>query len=81
VILSSGRTLVVTEALGFVKDPSHAPHDLLKHNLHRVERACIIAALEESGGKIKGAENAASSLGLSPSSLRARMKKFGITRP
>ena len=81
VILSSVGTLEVKEFFGSVEAPSHAPHGLLKHDLQSVERARISSALEESGWKIKGPENAASILGLSPSSLRTRMKKLGITRP
>ncbi len=57
------------------------PNGLLKESLQSVERVRILSALEESGWKIKGTGNAASRLGLSPSSLRTRMKKLGITRP
>ncbi len=81
VILSPGDTLEVKESLGLVEAPSHPPNGLLKQSLQSVERARIISALEESGWKIKGPEHAASRLGLSPSSLRTRMKKLGITRP
>ena len=37
--------------------------------------------LRITGWKIKGDNNAASRLGLKPSTLRARMKKLGIERP
>jgi PAS domain S-box-containing protein len=76
VILSEGATLEV-ESLGTVERPDHT----LKADLHAVERARILRALEESGWKIKGESNAASRLGLKPSTLRARMKMLGIERP
>ena len=41
----------------------------------------FLAALETSRWKIKGEGNAASRLGLKPSSLRSRMKRLGIERP
>jgi len=53
----------------------------LKDDLHAVERARILQALEESGWKIKGHGNAASRLGIAPSTLRSRMRTLGITRP
>ena len=53
----------------------------LTQNLEDVERANILSALEESGWKVKGEGNAASRLGINPSTLRSRMKKLGITRP
>ena len=46
-----------------------------------VERARIMSALEKSQWKIKGEGNAASHLGVTPSGLRSRMKRLGITRP
>ena len=53
----------------------------LKDDLHAVERARILQALEESGWKIKGHTNAASRLGIAPSTLRSRMRTLGINRP
>ena len=81
VILNSGDVLDVKEVLGPVEAPSQAQHGRLKQDLQSIERNHIINALEESGWKIKGPDNAAGRLGLSPSSLRTRMKKLGITRP
>ena len=75
-VLCEGETLDV-EILGAVD-----AHDRsLKSDLQAVERARILRALEESGWKIKGENNAASRLGLKPSTLRARMSKLEITRP
>ncbi len=41
-------------------------------------RAHIIAALKKSGGKIYGANGAASLLGMKPTTLQSKMKKLGI---
>jgi len=71
----------VKDSLGLVEAPSAAPNGLLKQSLQSVERERIRSALEESGWKVKGTGNAASRLGISPSSLRTRMKTLGITRP
>jgi transcriptional regulator with GAF, ATPase, and Fis domain len=37
--------------------------------------------LEESGWRVAGKNGAAKILGLKPTTLEARMKKLGITRP
>jgi formate hydrogenlyase transcriptional activator len=50
-------------------------------SLEEIERAHILRVIEECGGRIKGADNAAARLGLNPSTLRSRMKKLGIQRP
>jgi len=80
-ILCEGETLDVEEILGAVVDANSAadgPDRSLKGDLQAVERARILRALEESGWKIKGDNNAASRLGLNPSTWRARMKKLEI---
>ena len=53
----------------------------LERDLEAVERARITRALEAANWKIKGEGNAASQLGLSPSGVRSKMKRLGITRP
>jgi transcriptional regulator with GAF, ATPase, and Fis domain len=45
------------------------------------EREYIVGMLEKKNWKIKGESGAAKSLGLKPSTLRARMAKLGIRRP
>ena len=45
-----------------------------------VERAHIHRALQGAGWRIEGAQGAAMSLGLRPSTLRSRMRKLGIAR-
>jgi len=46
-----------------------------------LERDHIGAVLDRYGWKINGTGNAADALGLKPNTLRARMRKLGITRP
>jgi transcriptional regulator with GAF, ATPase, and Fis domain len=48
--------------------------------LKDMERNQIIKVLVETGGRIEGRNGAAKILGLHPSTLRARMQKFGIVR-
>ena len=79
-ILCSGDTLTVEEVLGDFAVPGGKPASSLKQDLESVERANILRALEESGWRVKGEGNAASRLGLKPSTLRSRMEKLGIAR-
>jgi PAS domain S-box-containing protein len=81
VILCAGETLVVEPSLLGAEDLVPETGGSLRENLHGLERARILRALEESGGKIKGDGNAASCLGIAPSTLRSRMRTLGITRP
>lgn len=46
-----------------------------------MERKHILAVLHETGWIIDGKKGAAHYLGMNPSTMRARMKKLGITRP
>jgi transcriptional regulator with GAF, ATPase, and Fis domain len=46
-----------------------------------LERANLLAALEQAGWKISGKDGAAAMLGLKPSTLNSRMKVLGIKRP
>ena len=51
-----------------------------KRSLQEIERDSILNALEETSWRIEGAKGAAHILGLNPSTLRGRMRKFGIRR-
>jgi transcriptional regulator with GAF, ATPase, and Fis domain len=73
VIVSRGATL----ELGDWFAPGPAPTKTLKES----EREQILAALEESGWRVSGPRGAALKLGLKPTTLEARMKRLGITRP
>ena len=79
VILSSGGVLEVRDQLAGTTTGD--PEPSLRGELDAVERARITEALEASGGKVKGNGNAADRLGLSPSTLRSRMKRLGILSP
>jgi len=48
--------------------------------LHEVERAHILAVLQQTHGVIEGANGAAKTLGMHPNTLRHRMEKLGIKR-
>ncbi len=50
-------------------------------SLEEIERAHILATLEQTGWKVSGAGGAAHALGLKPTTLESRMKKLGIRRP
>lgn len=49
--------------------------------LEEVERAHIIAVLTHTNWRVSGEKGAAKILGLNPTTLEARMKKLGISRP
>ncbi len=48
--------------------------------LAELERDHILQALEKTGWRIEGKKGAATMLGLNPSTLRGRMRKYGIRR-
>ena len=54
---------------------------LTEAEMQRHERENLIAALDRSGWKVKGADGAAEMLGVQPTTLRSRMKKMGIKHP
>ena len=77
VILSPGRVLQI--AVPEIAGPAaYAPRSSRSDQAE--ERARILAALEESGGKVSGADGAAAQLGLRRTTLQSRMKKLGIDR-
>jgi len=45
-----------------------------------LEKANLVAALEQAGGKVWGDGGAADLLGIKPSTLTYRMKNFGIDK-
>ena len=80
-ILSPGRELMLPEELRHTRPSSRGMDGALRTDLNEIEGNRIREALETTGWKIKGEGNAASRLGLKPSTLRSRMKKLGIERP
>jgi transcriptional regulator with GAF, ATPase, and Fis domain len=51
-----------------------------RRSLKEIERESILRVLEETSWRIEGTKGAATILGLNPSTLRGRMRKFGIRR-
>ena len=75
VILSDGSTLQVP--VGAVAAPGlDAPPTLAG-----AERTQILAALHQTGWRIRGPAGAATLLGLKPTTLESRIKKLGLQRP
>jgi transcriptional regulator with GAF, ATPase, and Fis domain len=81
VILCSGDTLMVDETFGVPEVLPSGDKRSLKHDLEAVERSNILLALKKADWKVKGEGNAASLLGLKPSTLRSRMRKLEIAKP
>jgi PAS domain S-box-containing protein len=54
---------------------------LSREELARHERDNIVAALAQTGWKISGSGGAAEILGVKPTTLASRLKRFGIERP
>jgi transcriptional regulator with GAF, ATPase, and Fis domain len=73
-ILATGDVLRV-EALGTDQVNRSQP------TLQESERELILATLQETGWRIRGANGAAEILGLKATTLEARMAKLGIKRP
>jgi PAS domain S-box-containing protein len=80
-ILTSGHELRLAESLGKAELSLRGAGGRLKQDLKGVERTRILEALQASSWRIKGKDNAASRLGLKPSTLRSRMNRLGIERP
>jgi formate hydrogenlyase transcriptional activator len=78
VILSQGSQLELDDWMP--KGPASAggaPPDTLEE----VERSHILAVLHQTAWRVSGEKGAAKILGLNPTTLEARMKKLGISRP
>jgi transcriptional regulator with GAF, ATPase, and Fis domain len=75
VILSEGSTLRVPVG------PAAPPLVEAASTLAAAERQQILAALEQTGWRIRGPAGAATLLGLKPTTLESRLKKLGLERP
>jgi transcriptional regulator with GAF, ATPase, and Fis domain len=75
VILTDGSTLRVPVGAAVAPGRAAAP------TLAATERAQIVAALEQTGWRIRGPGGAAALLGLNPTTLESRLKKLGLSRP
>jgi PAS domain S-box-containing protein len=76
-ILSTGPVLTLTDKLEVASTSSSSD----VKTLEETERNQIVKILTESRWRIEGKNGAAETLGLHPSTLRARMHKLGIRRP
>jgi transcriptional regulator with GAF, ATPase, and Fis domain len=85
VIVTQGNSLQLAEWVTGqyrpVVTPSESPRLSSSRALLDVEREHIRSTLARTGWKVSGAGGAAEVLGLKPTTLEARMKKLGITRP
>ena len=75
VILSNGPTLQIELPQMDSEVTTHL------RTLREVEHKHILSVLEKTGWRIRGKHGAAEILGLKPTTLEARMKKLGISRP
>jgi formate hydrogenlyase transcriptional activator len=78
VIVSRGSSLELGEWVSLQLEPIPVSRESSSRELSR-ER--IIEALEETGWRVSGPQGAAHLLGLKATTLEARMKRLGITRP
>ena len=79
VIITTGSALQVLDRF----DTSHKPEGPEGQEvkvLVELEHDHIIQVLQQTGWRIEGKQGAALLLGLNPSTLRARMRKYGIVR-
>jgi PAS domain S-box-containing protein len=81
VITSRNSVLKLTERLTPSAAPPERSPSAHAQTLAEVERAHIVAMLEQTRWKVEGPKGAARILGLAPSTLRDRMKKLKICRP
>ena len=77
------RTKQTRRADVIVEAPAHSAGNkvLSQVELARHERDNIIAALEQADWRISGVGGAAEILGVKPTTLASRLKRFGIARP
>ena len=90
IIISRGGALdfdlpVTESAVVPSRHAAHAKSDaepefLTEAELQRRERSNLLAVLEKTSWKIKGADGAAELLGVKPTTLKARIKKMGLKR-
>ena len=79
VITSQGSTLQVLDRFDTFRKTEELPGQDVKA-LAELEHDHILQVLQKSGWRIEGKNGAAGILGLNASTLRARMRKYGIVR-
>lgn len=68
------------EKVSETTQPARVASQAPSSTLEEVERAYIIAVLNQAGGVVEGQRGAAKILGLHPNTLRHRMRKLGLKR-
>jgi hypothetical protein len=71
-------TLAIAQVL---RDRRHLAGELTDDEVRDFERRNLLAVIERCGWRLQGDRGAARALGLSPSTLRDRLRSFGIQRP
>jgi PAS domain S-box-containing protein len=79
VIISQGSALQVLDRFDTLRKPDNSADQDVKA-LAELEHDHILQVLQKTGWRIEGKTGAALILGLNASTLRARMRKFGIVR-
>jgi formate hydrogenlyase transcriptional activator len=79
VITSQGSSLQVLDRFDSVRKESEPTGERVQ-DLILLEQDLIRNALQKTGWRIEGKNGAAQLIGLNPSTLRFRMRKYGITR-
>jgi PAS domain S-box-containing protein len=79
VILSEGSTLRLDELFDRFSTPLDQVEDLM--TVKEAEKSLILKMLEETNWMVGGKRGAAARLGIAPSTLRDRIKKFDLKRP
>jgi PAS domain S-box-containing protein len=80
VIITQGSTLQVLDRFDTVKKPEETAAGQEVKALVELEHDHILQVLQKTGWRIEGKNGAAVLLGLNASTLRARMRKYGIVR-
>jgi transcriptional regulator with GAF, ATPase, and Fis domain len=79
VITSQGTALKVLDRFDTIRKTGEPAEEEVKA-LAELEQEHIIQVLQKTGWRIEGQNGAATLLGLNPSTLRARMRKYGLHR-
>jgi transcriptional regulator with GAF, ATPase, and Fis domain len=76
--VDNGFNFVAPEAALSASGPESADAIITEAEWRRRERSNLVAALRHAGGRVYGADGAASLLGVKPSTLSSRLKSLGI---
>ena len=78
-ILSRGEKLILDLQKGTGRaGAADQPDILTEQQMHELQVSNIIACLKQCGGRVSGEEGAAQLMGIKPTTLYSRIKKYGI---